>query len=70
MGYHVLLQGIFPTQGLNSHLLCWQVASLPLSHNRVMVKKADLWVPFPRDSCSVILSSAGNLHFRGSQGRR
>ena len=33
MGCHFLLQGIFPTQGLNLHLLCllhWQVGSLPL----------------------------------------
>ena len=29
---HFLLQGIFPTQGSNLHLLCWQVDSLPLSH--------------------------------------
>ena len=32
---HFLLQGIFPTQGLNLHLLCllyWQVGSLPLCH--------------------------------------
>ena len=32
-GHHALLQGIFPTQGSNSHLLCllhWQVSSLPL----------------------------------------
>ena len=32
-GYHVLLQGIFPTQGLNPclfHLLHWQADSLPL----------------------------------------
>ena len=32
-GFHVLLQGIFPTQGWNLHLLCllhWQVGSLPL----------------------------------------
>ena len=27
-----LLQGISPTQGLNLHLLHWQVDSLPLSH--------------------------------------
>ena len=30
---HFLLQGIFPTQGLNPHLLCllhWQVDSLPM----------------------------------------
>ena len=25
-------QGIFPIQGLNTHLLHWQVDSLPLSH--------------------------------------
>ena len=32
-GSHFLLQGIFPTQGLNPHVLCllhWQVGSLPL----------------------------------------
>ena len=29
---HFLLQGIFPTQWLNLHLLHWQVDSLPLSH--------------------------------------
>ena len=35
MGCHFLLQGIFPTQGSNLHLLSlldWQVDSLPLSH--------------------------------------
>ena len=32
MGYHFLPQGIFPAQGLNTHLLHWQVDSLPLSH--------------------------------------
>ena len=35
MGRHALLQGIFPTQGLNWHLLCflhWQADSLLLSH--------------------------------------
>ena len=35
VGCHFLLQGIFPTQGSNLHLLCllrWQVVSLPLSH--------------------------------------
>ena len=33
MGCHVLLQGIFPTQGFNPcllSLLCWQAGSLPL----------------------------------------
>ena len=35
VGCHVLLQGIFSTQGLNQHLLWllhWQADSLPLSH--------------------------------------
>ena len=32
MGFHFLLQGIFPTQGLNPCLLHWQVNSLLLSH--------------------------------------
>ena len=35
VGCHDLLQGIFPTQGSNPHLLCllhWQTGSLPLSH--------------------------------------
>ena len=32
VGCHFLLQGTFPTQGLNPGLLHWQVDSLPLSH--------------------------------------
>ena len=32
VGCHFLLQGIFPTQGWNPHLLHWPVDSLPLSH--------------------------------------
>ena len=35
VGCHCLLQGIFPTQGSNPHLLCllhWQAGSLPLCH--------------------------------------
>ena len=32
VGGHFLLQGIFPTQGWNLHLLHWQADSLPLSH--------------------------------------
>ena len=31
-GFHFLFQGIFQTQGSHSHLLHWQVDSLPLSH--------------------------------------
>ena len=36
VGSHILLQGIFLTQGSNLHLLHWQADSLPLSH---------LWYP-------------------------
>ena len=31
-GCHFLLQEIFPTQGVNPHLLYWQADSLPLRH--------------------------------------
>ena len=34
VGCHFLLQGIFPTQGLNLHLLHWEVESLLLGHLR------------------------------------
>ena len=39
MGFHFLLQGIFPTQGLNPcflHLLHWQMNSLPLRHPKYL----------------------------------
>ena len=44
-GLPFLLQGIFPTQGLNVHLLHWEADSLPLHHweaqrKRIQVKKA------------------------------
>ena len=39
---HFLLQGIFPTQGLNLHLLHWQVDSLPLSHKRSLWLLTDM----------------------------
>ena len=32
VGCHFLFQGIFPTKGLNLHLLHWQADSIPLSH--------------------------------------
>ena len=45
VGCHALLQGIFPTQGLNpslSHLLLWQVDSLPLHHLGSWALKDDM----------------------------
>ena len=41
VGCHFILQGVFPTQGSNPHLLCllhWQVASLPTKLNAVHIK--------------------------------
>ena len=32
VGCHFLLQGVFPTQGSNLHLLHWQVGSLSVTH--------------------------------------
>ena len=32
VGFHSLLQGIFPTQGSNPHLLHWEADSLPQSY--------------------------------------
>ena len=48
VGSHFLLQGIFPTQWSNSHLLHWQADSLPLSH---LGKEERKW------SCSVMSHS-------------
>ena len=34
VGFHAILRAIFPTKGLNSHILCllhWQTDSLPLA---------------------------------------
>ena len=44
MDCHFLLQGIFPTQGLNLghlHLLHWQARSLPLHHLRSLPSKLE-----------------------------
>ena len=51
VGYHFLLQGIFLTQGSNSHLLHRQGGSLPLSHLKVKVLVAQSCLTFcdPRD---------------------
>ena len=37
MACHFLLQGIFLTQGWNLRLQHWQVDSLPLSHQRILI---------------------------------
>ena len=56
MGCHFLLQGIFPTLGLNPHLLNWQVDSLLLSH----LQSLEL-----RTNVSCIKMALVHLHRRG-----
>ena len=52
MGWHFLLQGIFPIEGSNGHLVHCQVGSLPLSHlgspvcNVTLCKLFQLFVSF------------------------
>ena len=44
MDCHFLLQGIFPSQGLNPSLLYWQADSLPLCHQRSAWRKNEVSV--------------------------
>ena len=53
MNFHVLLQGIFPTQGSNPHLLLWQAGSLPLQpagkqnvHCSIIYNSQDIEEPY------------------------
>jgi len=41
VGCQSLLQGIFPTHGLNPSLLLWQADSLLLSHQGIPVNSVD-----------------------------
>ena len=54
VGCHALLQGIFLTQGSNSHLLHWQVDSLSLSHLESPFSLTDL---LNEDFCLVAVKS-------------
>ena len=46
MGFHFLLQEIFPTQGMNPCLLYWQVDSLPLSHQgNSIIRLSNTYLP-------------------------
>ena len=45
VGCHALLQGIFPTQGLNLHLLLWQTDCLPLSHQGSLIIRLSEFSP-------------------------
>jgi len=45
VGCHALLQGIFPTQGLNPSLLHWQADSLPVSPREERLKEEGWFTP-------------------------
>ena len=51
VGCHALLQGIFPTQGLNLYLLClmhWQAGSLPLAPpGQGLILETETWLLIP-----------------------
>ena len=72
-GCHVFLQGIFPTQGLNLHLLCllyWQVNSSPLSHLEspihIYIHPLLFWISFPFRSQQSPESSSLGWRYKGS----
>ena len=54
VGYHFLIQGIFPDQGSNPCLLPQQVNSLPLCY----LRSPTIPICFPKWLCQVILSLA------------
>ena len=60
VGCHALLQGIFPTLGLNLHLLPWQLVSLPLRHQGSLIPSmmVDKWW----FSISIIPATFSNWH--------
>ena len=75
---HFLLQGIFPTQGLNLSLLGlmhWQADSLPLSHLRGPCCHIDCsligitpFLVFPCDSSSIARRKMKTWHFSSDHG--
>ena len=69
VGCHFLLQGIFPTQGLNPHLPHQQVDSSPLSHLGSPRESIPLLIYFCRHHIlrSFILIHSNNLPFNWCQ---
>ena len=49
-GCHLLLQGILPTQGSNTHLLHWQTDPLPLSYQGSPSLGPASYIRFPNNS--------------------
>ena len=73
VGCHFLLQGIFPTQGVNSHLLQllhWQANSLPLHHPRNPTRKRRMTksteIPITGEDKDLILHSNHTLVYCAS----
>ena len=57
VGCHFLLQGIFPTQGLNPCLLHWQAGSLPLSHQG----SPGFCIEYPKIATQILLELINEL---------
>ena len=79
MGCHFLLQGIFPTQGLNPHLLCllhWWEDSLPLNHLAMLIPNSILLLTQHTSwplLCSInwcILKNANLFQYQPEQNKR
>ena len=69
-GSHFLLQGIFPTQGLNLSLLLWQVDFLPLHHLEIqnyknymstVGKSPNLWYSVTASAKTSIMDLSVNI---------
>ena len=63
VGCHFLLQGIFPDQGLNPSLLCWQADSLPLSHQGKLYKELISLEKLPPNFLATCITEFAWLHF-------
>ena len=62
VGFYALLQGIFLTQGSNSHLLYWQMDSLPLSYLfnfYIEILKVEIYI-----SCKILCMLSCFSHVR------
>ena len=66
LGWHFLLQGIFLTQGSNSHLLHWQADSLSLLYLNTFgiyrIFNLFFYPPFLHHHCLVIFFSFNNFY--------
>ena len=61
-GCHALLQGIFPTQGLNQHLLCCRQTLYHLSNQESFSKERTYFMIFPAAARRVFAAPCGSFH--------